>query len=88
MLRYVFRFLDNKAQQEIDSCKTVSLWCSGFFWQGRYSVVFTSTDWGKVFATIISLIGISTKRNNSASFVEEIHYAKKKVNFLFITFQK
>lgn len=76
-------FLENKAQPEVFSSITASIWWATVSLATvGYGDVVPITIWGKVFASIISLVGIGIVAIPtgiiSASFVEEIHNAKKK----------
>lgn len=76
-------FLENEAQPEVFSSITASIWWATVSLATvGYGDVVPITVWGKVFAAIISLVGIGVVAIPtgiiSASFVEEIHNAKKK----------
>lgn len=76
-------FLENEAQPEVFSSITSSLWWATVSLATvGYGDVVPITVWGKVFASIISLVGIGVVAIPtgiiSASFVEEIHSARKK----------
>lgn len=76
-------FLENKAQPEVFSSITASIWWATVSLATvGYGDIVPVTIWGKVFASIISLVGIGIVAIPtgiiSASFVEEIHNAKKK----------
>ncbi|MEK9566144.1 MAG: ion transporter [Flavobacteriaceae bacterium] len=75
-------FLENKAQPEVFSSITASIWWATVSLATvGYGDVVPITLWGKVFASIISLVGIGIVAIPtgiiSASFVEEIHNSKK-----------
>jgi voltage-gated potassium channel len=75
-------FLENKAQPEIFSSITASIWWATVSLATvGYGDVVPITLWGKVFASVISLVGIGIVAIPtgiiSASFVEEIHNSKK-----------
>ena len=75
-------FLENKAQPEVFSSITASIWWATVSLATvGYGDVVPITLWGKVFASIISLVGIGIVAIPtgiiSASFVEEIHKSKK-----------
>ena len=75
-------FLENKAQPEIFSSITSSIWWATVSLATvGYGDVVPVTVWGKIFASIISLVGIGIVAIPtgiiSASFVEEIHNSKK-----------
>tara|TARA_Y100000385_G_scaffold265184_1_gene299254 strand:- start:323 stop:1015 length:693 start_codon:yes stop_codon:yes gene_type:complete len=75
-------FLENKAQPEIFSSITSSIWWATVSLATvGYGDVVPVTVWGKIFASIISLVGIGVVAIPtgiiSASFVEEIHNSKK-----------
>jgi len=76
-------FLENEAQPEVFSSITASLWWATVSLATvGYGDVVPVTTWGKIFAGIISLIGIGIVAIPtgiiSASFVEEIHHFRKK----------
>jgi voltage-gated potassium channel len=75
-------FLENKAQPEIFSSITASIWWATVSLATvGYGDVVPITLWGKVFASVISLVGIGIVAIPtgiiSASFVEEIQNSKK-----------
>ena len=75
-------FLENKAQPEVFSSITASIWWATVSLATvGYGDIVTVTIWGKVFASIISLVGIGIVAIPtgiiSASFVEEIHNSKR-----------
>lgn len=75
-------FLENKAQPEVFSSITASIWWATVSLATvGYGDVVPVTLWGKVFASVISLVGIGVVAIPtgiiSASFVEEIHNSKK-----------
>ena len=75
-------FLENKAQPEIFSSITASIWWATVSLATvGYGDVVPVTLWGKVFAAVISLVGIGIVAIPtgiiSASFVEEIQNSKK-----------
>ena len=75
-------FLENKAQPEVFSSITSSIWWATVSLATvGYGDVVPVTVWGKIFASIISLVGIGIVAIPtgiiSASFVEEIHNSKK-----------
>ena len=72
-------FLEHEAQPEVFSSITASMWWATVSLATvGYGDVIPITIWGKVFASIISLIGIAVVAIPtgiiSASFVEEIHH--------------
>jgi voltage-gated potassium channel len=78
-------FLENEAQPEVFSSITASLWWATVSLATvGYGDVVPITVWGKVFAGVISLIGIGIVAVPtgiiSASFVEEIHNFRKNKN--------
>jgi voltage-gated potassium channel len=75
-------FLENKAQPEVFSSITASIWWATVSLATvGYGDIVPVTIWGKVFASIISLVGIGIVAIPtgiiSASFVEEIHNSKR-----------
>lgn len=75
-------FLENEAQPEVFSSITASIWWATVSLATvGYGDVIPITVWGKVFASIISLVGIGVVAIPtgiiSASFVEEIHNSRK-----------
>jgi len=75
-------FLENKAQPEVFSSITASIWWATVSLATvGYCDIVPVTIWGKVFASIISLVGIGIVAIPtgiiSASFVEEIHNSKR-----------
>lgn len=75
-------FLEHEAQPEVFSSITASMWWATVSLATvGYGDVIPITIWGKVFASIISLIGIAVVAIPtgiiSASFVEEIHHFRK-----------
>jgi voltage-gated potassium channel len=75
-------FLENKAQPEVFSSITASVWWATVSLATvGYGDIVPVTIWGKVFASIISLVGIGIVAIPtgiiSASFVEEIHNSKR-----------
>ena len=75
-------FLENKAQPEVFSSITASIWWATVSLATvGYGDIVHVTIWGKVFASIISLVGIGIVAIPtgiiSASFVEEIHNSKR-----------
>ncbi|HAS18563.1 MAG TPA: hypothetical protein DCR42_01030 [Flavobacteriaceae bacterium] len=76
-------FLENEAQPEVFSSITASLWWATVSLATvGYGDIVPITVWGKVFASIISLVGIGVVAIPtgiiSASFVEEIHSSRKR----------
>ena len=76
-------FLENEAQPEVFSSITASLWWATVSLATvGYGDIVPITVWGKVFASIISLVGIGVVAIPtgiiSASFVEEIHSYRKR----------
>ena len=75
-------FLENKAQPEVFSSITASVWWATISLATvGYGDIVPITIWGKIFASIISLVGIGIVAIPtgiiSASFVEEIINSKK-----------
>ncbi|MDA7797843.1 ion transporter, partial [Flavobacteriaceae bacterium] len=75
-------FLENKAQPEVFSSITASVWWATVSLATvGYGDIVPVTIWGKIFASIISLVGIGIVAIPtgiiSASFVEEIQNSKK-----------
>ena len=75
-------FLENKAQPEVFSSITATIWWATVSLATvGYGDIVPVTIWGKVFASIISLVGIGIVAIPtgiiSASFVEEIHNSKR-----------
>ncbi len=75
-------FLENKAQPEVFSSITASIWWATISLATvGYGDIVPITIWGKIFASIISLVGIGIVAIPtgiiSASFVEEIINSKK-----------
>jgi voltage-gated potassium channel len=74
-------FIENKAQPEVFSSITASIWWATVSLATvGYGDVVPITVWGKVFAAVISLVGIGVVAIPtgiiSASFVEEIHSSR------------
>ena len=75
-------FLENKTQPEVFSSITASVWWATISLATvGYGDIVPITVWGKIFASIISLVGIGIVAIPtgiiSASFVEEIINSKK-----------
>ena len=76
-------FLENDAQPEVFSSITASVWWATVSLATvGYGDVIPVTIWGKVFASVISLVGIGVVAIPtgiiSASFVEEIYTSRNK----------
>ena len=76
-------FLENDAQPEVFSSITASVWWATVSLATvGYGDVIPITIWGKVFASVISLVGIGVVAIPtgiiSASFVEEIYTSRNK----------